>query len=212
MNTEAKKTIEKELREYSMTGHIDEQETIAVLDAIVNVWAKACGESVKEDLYRGVLLSMSPYSELAAEEEKREVSQYYSTFPRELIKGFKMDGTGEEILADLICLTVEKAVEKGYKESKNITISDKATYRADMEKFEEELAASAGMKEMILKMGGQAGLTALKTHLKALAVKAIESQREYFFNAVDNIVKMHAKIEIAHRENDENEADEAQSA
>lgn len=212
MKSEAKKTIEKELRDLSMNGKVDEQETIAVLDAIMGVWLKAGGEERPNDIYEKVMFSMPAYSELFDEDEKADIASYYSTFPKELIKGFKMDGSAEEILTDLIALTVDKAVEKGYKESKNITISDKATYRAEMEKYWEEKEASAGMREMIVKMGGQAGLEALGQHLKTLAKRAISSQRKYFFDAVDNVVKMHAKIEIASRESAENEADEAQSA
>ena len=212
MDTKAKKIIENELRDLSMTGVVDEEETVAVLDGIVNVWMKAEGQARDNDFYQDVMLSMPAYEGLVSEDEKIEISKYYSTFPRELLKGFKMDGTAEEILADLIVLAVDKAVEKGYKDTKNITISDKATYRTEMEKFAEEKEASAGMREMIKSMAGQKGIDALEQHLKDLAKRAIECQREYYFNAVDNIVKMHASIELENRRNRENAGEEVQSA
>ncbi|MBO5394539.1 MAG: hypothetical protein J6A28_01370 [Clostridia bacterium] len=204
MNTEAKKTIEKELCECSRIGRVDKYETVAILDAVLKIWDKMAGCVQEKDLYEGVLLAMDEYKDLVSEEEKIDIVDYYASFPKELIKGFKMEGSSEEILADFIALAVDKAVEKGYKESKKIAISDKATYKADMEKFEEEKTASAGMREMIQQMGGQAGLDALNAHLMSLAKKAIATQREYFHTCVDNIVKMHANIAIAAQEREEN--------
>ena len=195
MNTEAKKMIERELCECSRNGKVDECETLAVLDAILNIWNKVTGEKRGEDIYEKVVLSMSDYDQIGSC-DKEDISSFYAIFPKELIKGFKMAGKDEEILADLVALTVDKMVDCDYKSTKNITMPEKAHYRADMEMFEEGKIASIAMREQIEQRGGQEGLKILEAHLRELASKAIESQRRYFSCCVENMVNLHASIAL----------------
>lgn len=210
MNAKEKIAIEKELCEKARTGQIDEGEVFAVLDALLTIYQKATNTKNEKDLYERVMLGSATYREYSLKEEQIDVISYLKTFPKNLIQGFGLIGDDmEKALAELIAKVVDIAVENGYKETKNITISDQATYKADMEQFEEEAKTAVGMLDMIKASKGEEGVNAVKTYLNALAKRTIATQREYFFNSVDNIVKMHANIELVRREEAENGQAEA---
>jgi len=209
MNAKEKQMIEKELCDKARTGKVDEGEVFAVLDALLTIYRKATGTKQETDLYERVMLNSATYREYALKEETIDVLSYLKSFPKELIKGFGLIGDDMEgALADLIAKTVEIAVKNGYKESKNITISDHATYKADMEQFEEEAKTASNMMDMVRATKGPEGVMVMKGYLNALAKKTIASQREYFFNSIDNIVKMYANIELVRREQAENSTEE----
>ncbi|MBQ8909377.1 MAG: hypothetical protein IJY90_03730 [Clostridia bacterium] len=201
MNAKEKLVIEKELRSASRTGRIDEGEVFAVLDALLTIYQKATGTKAEKDLYEKVMLNSAVYRDYALKEETVDMMSYLKTFPKEFIKGFALIGDDmEKSLVELISKMVEVAVENGYKESKIITISDQATYKADMEQFEEEAKTAKNMMKDLKETKGEEGVLAVNAYLNALAKKTIATQREYFFNSVDNIVKMHANIELTRRE------------
>ena len=201
MNAKEKLAIEKELCETSRTGQIDDGEVFAVLDALLTIYQKATGIKPEKDLYEKVMLNSATYRDYALKEETTDIMSYLKTFPKEFIKGFGLIGDDmEKSLAELVSKMVEIAVENGYKETKVITISDQATYKADMEQFEEEAKTADNMMKDLKKTKGEEGVKAVKAYLNALAKKTIATQREYFFNSVDNIVKMHANIELARRD------------
>lgn len=205
MNDQQKRIIQEGIADIIREDKVSKSELFAMLDAVVTVWNKAENKQSEKDLYEGVMFGVSPYKEVALKGQEVDLASYMSTFPKALLKGVDFDGdNADKMISQLIAKTVEIAVKNDYKESKNITISDRATYRAKMEKFEEEQAAGLGMIEKVKALKGEEGAEAVKQYLNSLAKLAISEQREYFFNNIDGVVKMHAKIEIARAEEEKN--------
>lgn len=205
MNDQQKKIIQNEITDMVREDSISKSELFAMIDAVITVWNKAENKANEKDLYEGVMFGISPYKEVALEGQEVDIAKYIAQMPKALLKGLNFEGANtEKMLADMISKTVDIAVKNDYKESKNITISDRATYRAKMEKFEEEQLAGIGMIEKVKALKGEEGALAVKQYLNAIAKVAISEQREYFFNNIDGIVKMHAKVEIARAEEEKN--------
>ena len=205
MNDQQKKIIQQEITDLVREDKASKSELFAMLDAIITVWNKAEQKTEKKDLYEGVMFGVSPYKEVALDGQEVDIANYLAQMPKALLKGLDFEGANnEKMLADMIAKTVDIAVKNDYKESKNITISDRATYRARMEKFEEEQVAGLGMMEKVKALKGEEGALAVKQYLNSIAKVAISEQREYFFNNIDGVVKMHAKVEIARAEEEKN--------
>ena len=206
MKTKYKELIAKELKDLSREEKLDEYEVMAVLDGAARVYNQIAKKQEGEDLYQKAVLSMPAYDVFTAGKDEKSLEKYMASYPKNLIKGFKFESENmEEKLAELVMRVVDFAVENGYEENKTITISDKATYKAEMERFDEAVEVSLRSLDMIRSLKGEEGVEAVSAYLLNLAKGAISSQRKYFVENVDNVVKFYSKIELAKRNEEEQE-------
>ena len=81
MIAKEKLAIEKELRDVSRTGKIDDGEVFAVLDALLTIYQKATGKKQEKDLYEKVMLNIATYRDYALKEETVDIMSYLIAFP-----------------------------------------------------------------------------------------------------------------------------------
>ena len=88
MDAKEKGMIQRELAEMALCEKLDQTEVFSIMNAVLEVWAKAKNQTLKDECFESLMFGCDKYKQFAQSSQQVQLKTFFASFPKDLLKGF----------------------------------------------------------------------------------------------------------------------------